>query len=83
MVQALDLRKSGLQAVPLGLVLVAAVGVGDGILEGGVVGPEAEFGERWAPGEEVEYGADEGAVLGGELDARGGLDVGVFDIGGW
>ena len=83
-VEALDLGEGGFETVPLGFVLGAAGGDGDGVGEGGVVGPELEFGERGAAGEEIEDGAYDGFLLGGEGDGGGGVDVGVFDfeIGG-
>ena len=69
-----------MEAIPLRLELFAALGEGDGVLEFGVVGPELEFGEAGAAGEEVEDGAYEGFLVGGEVDARGGVDVFVFDL---
>ena len=62
--------------------LLAALGFGDGVLEGGVVGPHAHFGEGGSAGEEVEDGAYNGALFVGEGDAGGGFDVGVLDVGG-
>ena len=38
-VEALDFRKRGLQAVPLRFVSLAACGDGDGVFEYGVIGP--------------------------------------------
>lgn len=53
MVQALDFGKGRLEAVPLGFVLGATLGDGDGIFESGIVGPEGEFLEGGAAGEEL------------------------------
>lgn len=80
MTQAFDLRESGLQTVPLRFVLLAALRDGEGVGEEGVVFPERELGERGPAGEEVEDGADDGLLLLGELDTRGGFDVGRLDL---
>ena len=56
MVEALDFGKGGLEAVPLGFVFGAAGGDGDGVFECGIVGPEGEFFEGGAAGEELKKG---------------------------
>jgi len=55
------------------------------VFEHAVIGPEGELFERGTAGEEVEGAADEGFLLGGELDAGVGIDVCVFDgdVGWW
>ena len=63
MVESLNLAKRTLQPVPLCGVLLAALGNGNGVREGGVVAPELQFGERGAAGEEVENGAYDGVLL--------------------
>lgn len=77
--QALDLAEHGGQAVPLRLVLAAALGDGEGVDERGVVGPEGELAEAGAAGEEVEHAAGQELLGGGEGDAGGGGDVCRFD----
>ena len=54
MVEALDFGEGGLETVPLGFVFGAAGGDGDGVFEGGGVGPEGEFFEGGTAGEELE-----------------------------
>jgi len=61
--QALDAGKGGLQSVPVCVLCFAALGDGDGVFEGGAVGPEAEFGKRGTAGEEVEDAADGGFLV--------------------
>ena len=56
MVQALDFGKGGLKAVPLRFVLGPADGFGDRVFEDAVVGPELEFFEGGAAGEELMVG---------------------------
>ena len=56
MVQALDFREGGLQSVPLRFVLGTPDGFGDGVFEDAVVGPELEFFEGGAAGEELGVG---------------------------
>lgn len=51
--QLVDFGEGGLETVPLGLELFPALGLGEGVGEGGVVGPEAEFGERGFACEEL------------------------------
>lgn len=63
MMLSLDLTERALQPVPLRLVLLAALGDGDRVLERGVVAPEREFSERGAAGEEVEDRANDGLLL--------------------
>ena len=53
MVETLDLGEGGLQTIPLGFVLLATDGFGDGVFEDAVVGPELEFLEGGAAGEEL------------------------------
>jgi len=48
-----DLREGGLEAVPLRFVLFAAFGFGEGVREGGGVGPEFEFAEGGLACEEL------------------------------
>jgi hypothetical protein len=49
----LNLREGGLEAVPLRFVLFAAFGFGEGVREGGGVGPESEFAEGGLACEEL------------------------------
>ena len=55
------------------------------VFEHAVVGLEGELFERGTAGEKVEDAADEGFLIGGELDARVVVDVCVFngDVGWW
>jgi hypothetical protein len=59
----LDLAERALQAVPLRLVLLAALGNCDGVLEGRIVAPESKLLKRRAASEEVEDRADNGLLL--------------------
>lgn len=79
-VQALDFRESGLKAVPLRLELLAALGNGQRVREGGIIFPELQFGERRATSEEVEDAAYECLLVVGERDAGAGLDVCVLNL---
>lgn len=72
MMETLDLGECGLQTVPLRFVLCAADGFGDGVFEGAVVGPELEFFEGGAAGEEL---GDDGLVVG---IYEVGLEIGSF-----
>jgi len=66
--------------------LFTAGGDGDGVFEGGFVGPEAELGERGTACEEVQNAADGGLLVVGQGDTGRGLDlVDVLDArgGGW
>ncbi len=53
MVETLDFRERGLEAVPLGLVLGTANGDGDGVFESAVVSPELELLEGRSASEEL------------------------------
>ena len=66
-----------MQAVPLGLVLGAADGAGDGVFEDGGVGPELEFFEGGTAGEEL-VGVREDGVEGSELLTSRTLPTRVF-----
>ena len=41
--ETLNFGEGGLEAVPLGFVLLTTDGFGDGVFEGAIVGPELEF----------------------------------------
>ena len=56
MVKTLDFGEGGLQTVPLGLILLATDGFGDGVFESAIVGPVLEFLEGGAAGEELGIG---------------------------
>lgn len=62
------------------LKLFPALGYGDGIGEDCIVLPELELGQRWSAGEQVEHRGDKSPLLAAEVDARRGLDVGVFEL---
>ena len=51
--ETLDLGEGGLQTVPLGFVLLATDGFGDGVFESAIVGPELEFLEGGTACEEL------------------------------
>jgi len=61
--ETLDLGKGGLQTVPLGGKTVTAGSDGQGVCERGIVAPEGKLWKRRPTGEEVQDGADDGALL--------------------
>lgn len=65
---------------PLSFILFPALGHGDVVLEHGVVGPQAQLGQRRPPREQVQYAAHDGLLLAAQLDAAGRLDVGVLNV---
>ena len=80
---ALDGAERRLEPVPLRLELRAALGDGERVGEDGVVRPEGELALRGVLRKEVEHGADEEALRGGEGDGGCGGDGGVDDgVGG-
>lgn len=60
--ETFNFGEGGLEAIPLWLILLAAFGLGDGVLEYGVIFPKTKLRQRRAASEEVEDGADESSV---------------------
>ena len=65
---------------PLCLVLLPALGNGDGVLEDAIVSPESHLLQAGSASEEVEDGADESLLVVGKIHARRGLDVGTLEL---
>ena len=80
MMLSLNRTERALQSIPLRLILLAALSDGDRIFKGCVVAPESELLQRWTASKEVKNRADNGLLLGGEGNAGGGVDVGIFDF---
>ena len=57
-----------------------SLGDGQGIDEFSLILPELELCQRRPSSEEIEDGADECLLLGGEFYARGGGDICAFDL---
>jgi hypothetical protein len=88
--QPLDLAERNLQAIPLRLELLAAGGIGQGVVEGRGVGPQCELAFGGVAGEQVQDGGDEELLRLGQLTAGGGGgerggwgEDGVLGEGGW
>ena len=62
-VETLDFREGGLEAIPLRFVLLAADGFGDGVFEDAVVRPKLELFQRGSTCEELGFGQALGGYL--------------------
>lgn len=78
--QDLDVGEDLRETVPLCFELLAALGDGEGIGEGCVVGPESQFLFGRLAGEEIENASYNGLLLGGKVDTSGSGGASMFNL---